>query len=117
MEIVGYLFDFGKFPREEVCNTFAISRSEYAEILEALDHNNILVRGENNARILNPLMPRETVVDILLGGEKAKYANLIGKTFDFFGSIMEKIRTSLPSRTPARRFELRKLEKSFAGAE
>lgn len=117
VEIVGYLFDNGNFPRESVCNLFAISRSEYAKIVEALDFHNILVRGENNGRVLNPLMPRETVVNILLGWDKQKYGNLIGKTFDFFSGIMEKIKTSLPSPTPRRRFEIRKLEKSFAGAE
>lgn len=117
VEIVGYIFDNGNFPREEVCNTFAISRSQYTEIKDVLDYHNILVRGENNGRVLNTLMTRETIVDILLGGEKAKYGNLIGRTFDFFAGVYEKIKTSLPSRTPGRRFELRKLEKTFAGVE
>lgn len=67
VEIVGYLFDNGNFPREDVCNKFAIARSDYSEIIEVLDHHNILVRSENNSRVLNSLMPRETIVDMLLG--------------------------------------------------
>lgn len=111
VEVVGYLFDNWNFPRDQVCDLFAISRSEHAEIVEVLDAQNILVRGQNNSRVLNPLMPRETVVNILLWGETVKYASMIGKTFDFFAAIREKIQGTLSSiPSPAeRRFKLHKI--------
>lgn len=109
IEIVGYLFDHGNFSREDVCNNFAITRKEYSEIVEVLDIHNILVRGENNSRVLNSLMPREMVVNILMWGDKKEVASIIGKSFDFFASIGDKIREHLSSPLPSHRFERRKI--------
>lgn len=109
IEIVGYLFDNGNFPRDSVCDVFAITRKDYSEIVEVLDIHNILVRGENNSRVLNPLMPREMVVNVLMWGDKKEIASMIGKTFDFFSSIGDKIREHLSPSLPAPRFERRKI--------
>ena len=109
IEIVGYLFDNGNFARDSVCDTFAITRKDYSEIVEVLDIHNILVRGENNSRVLNPLIPREMVVNILMWGDKKEIASMIGKTFDFFSSIGDKIREHLSPSLPAPRFERHKI--------
>lgn len=109
IEIVGYLFDNGNFPRDSVCDVFAITRKDYSEIVEVLDIHNILVRGENNSRVLNPLIPREMVVNVLMWGDKNEVASIIGKSFDFFSSIGDKIREHLSPSLPAPRFERRKI--------
>ena len=109
VELVGYLFEKGDFVRSEVIETFAISRVEYGEIAWLLDKNNILIRGENNSRKLNPEMTRQMIADILMGRDEQKYGEIIGDRMNFFDILKDKI-GSLLSREKDDRWKKRKLD-------
>lgn len=109
VELVGYLFEKGDFSRSEVIETFAISRVDYGEIAWLLDKNNILIRGENNSRKLNPEMTRQMIADILMGRDEQKYGEIIGDRMNFFDILKDKI-GSLLSREKDDRWKKRKLD-------
>lgn len=108
MELVGYIFEHEDFVRSEVIDTFAISRSEYNEIVDVLDKNNIFIRGANNSRTLNPDMTRQMIADILMGRDEKQYGEIIGDRHNFFDTLKSKI-SSLLSREKDERWKKRKL--------
>lgn len=108
VELVGYIFEHEDFVRSEVIDTFAISRSEYNEIVDVLDKNNIFIRGANNSRTLNPDMTRQMIADILMGRDEKQYGEIIGDRHNFFDTLKSKI-SSLLSREKDERWKKRKL--------
>lgn len=65
IEIVDYLFLEKKFPRAETMAYFGISRSTADLFSEEMEKVKILIRWENNAKVLNPQFSRADVVSIL----------------------------------------------------
>ena len=65
LELVDYLFENRSFKRDEVEKTFGIPRNRYEKLAKKLDELSILLRGENNARILNEEFTRQEVYKIL----------------------------------------------------
>ena len=74
-----------------------------------MDKNNILIRGENNSRKLNPEMTRQMIADILMGRDEQKYGEIIGDRMNFFDILKDKI-GSLLSREKDDRWKKRKLD-------
>lgn len=108
VEIVWYIFEHNNFPRDEVIENFAITRSQYSEIVNLLDKNNILIRWESNSRILNPKMTRQIIADILMWKDEKKYGEVIGDKHDFIDGMKDKI-TSLLSQEKEERWKKKKI--------
>ena len=111
VEIVWYIFEHGDFVRSQVMENFAISRSDYSEIVDLLDKNNILIRWENNSRVLNPGMTREIIANILMGKDENKYGEIIGDRHNFFDNLKGRI-TSLLSSEKEERWKKTKIRQT-----
>ena len=98
VELIDYLFEHEDFGRTAIMDRFAISRAQYADIIELLDKNNVLIRGDNNSRVLNSNLTRSMIADILIGRDEKKFGEHIGKTFDFFETLKQKFSPSEESR-------------------
>jgi len=72
LELIDHLFIYKTFKREEIESIFGISRNRFDILAKKLDDLQVLIRGANNARILNLDMSRQEVVKILYSGETAK---------------------------------------------
>lgn len=60
-ELVSYLHEQNSFKRDHAMNVLGITQPKYQKIAEELSQHKILVRGENNARVLNSIK-RENLV-------------------------------------------------------
>ncbi len=58
-ELITYLFKTGHFKREQTMSHFCLSQPRYTKIAKKLEKNDILIRGESNALVLNPKISRE----------------------------------------------------------
>lgn len=66
-ELIDHLFEHKSFKRQEIEAKFAIPRNRYSELAERMESVGILIRGENNSRVLNPAYSRERVAEHLVG--------------------------------------------------
>lgn len=66
-ELVDHLFEEKSFKREEVESKFGIPRNRYHRLAEKMEEMEILVRGENNSRVLSPDVTRGEVVEHFKG--------------------------------------------------
>ena len=66
-ELVEHLFQNKSFKRTESEKKFLLPRRKYTELAQKLEDVGVLQRGENNARVLNPLLTREQVSEMLAG--------------------------------------------------
>ncbi len=64
-ELVDYVFETKGFRIKETMERFAISRGTYDFLVNGFDLSSVFIRGENNARVLNPSFSRTDVVSIL----------------------------------------------------
>lgn len=116
VELLDHLFTQQSFKREEVERKFGIPRNKYTTLAIKLENLGVLVRGENNARVLNEDFARADVAAILNGASTARnlktvfrqvgptsYTNQPQKQ-----NILERVRSAITS--PAPRFQLHKLE-------
>ena len=71
-ELLDHLFTFQSFKRDDIEKRFAIPRNRFTDLANKLEELQVLVRGENNSRVLNPEFSRSDVVLILSGVEQAK---------------------------------------------
>lgn len=69
VELLDHLFEFQSFKRDDVEKKFWIPRNRFSNLANRLEELNVLVRGENNARILNPEFSRSDVANIFNGAE------------------------------------------------
>ena len=67
LELLDHLFTVGTFKRDDVENKWKIPRYRVTEISKKFEDLGVLVRGENNARVLNPDFTREDVAGLLEG--------------------------------------------------
>lgn len=71
VELLDHLFEFESFKRDDIEKKFGIPRNRFTDLASKLESLKVLVRGENNARILNPEFSRSDVASILGGAERA----------------------------------------------
>lgn len=76
IELIDHLFVAKSFKREEIEKKFGIARHRFTEVANALEECWILVRGENNSRVLNPVITRQEIVACIA---EAREANQITK--------------------------------------
>lgn len=70
VELMDHLFTVGSFKRDDVEQKWKIPRYRVAEISKKLEDLGVLVRGENNARVLNTEFTREDI-GVLLDGKSS----------------------------------------------
>lgn len=73
-ELVDYLMRNKKFTREGVNGvraTFGFSMDKFNALAKRLEENGVLVRGENNGRVLADNWSRQTLIDYLSGSKKS----------------------------------------------
>lgn len=79
IEIADYLFSEKKFPRADIMERFGISRSVADSMAGELSNVDILIRGENNGRVLNGQFSRSDIVSILSTNVNNKLDKLFRK--------------------------------------
>ena len=75
IELVDYLVKNAHFKREGingVRQTFGLNMDRYNQLAQRLEKNGVLVRGENNCRILADFWTRQTLFDYLSGKINSK---------------------------------------------
>lgn len=70
LELMDHLFTIGTFKRDDVESKWAIPRYRVTAISKKLEDLGVLIRGENNSRILNPEYTRADLAT-LLGNHKS----------------------------------------------
>lgn len=70
LELMDHLFTIGTFKRDDVESKWAIPRYRVTAISKKLEDLGVLIRGENNSRILNPEYTRADLAT-LLGDHKS----------------------------------------------
>lgn len=125
VELLDHLFEFESFKRDDIEEKFGIPRNRFTELAKKLETLNVLIRGENNSRVLNPEFTRSDIATMLEGKsstEELKALNRMtsetsgtsepsGKTiFERVSAFLTQDReVSEPVSIPSRRFELRKI--------
>jgi hypothetical protein len=67
LELLDHLFTVGTFKRDEVEKKWGIPRYRVTEISKKLEDLGVLVRGDNNARVLNTDFTREDIATMIDG--------------------------------------------------
>ncbi len=118
VELLDHLFQFESFKREDIEKKFWIPRNRYTTLAIKLENIGVLIRGENNARVLSTEYSRADVAAILEQAESAKELKAVFRqvgptsyTKQPTGKwIIQKVMDAMaPGQSPAR-FELHKLE-------
>lgn len=65
VELLDHLFEFESFKRDDIEKKFGIPRNRFTDLAQKLENLGVLIRGENNARVLNPEFARSDVALIL----------------------------------------------------
>lgn len=71
VELLDHLFTVGSFKRDDIKRKFGIPHHRYQSLAKKLESLGILIRGENNARILNDAYSRQDIAAILHNKRKA----------------------------------------------
>lgn len=71
IELIDHLFVAKSFKREDIEKKFGIARHRFTEVANALEECWILVRGENNARVLNPVITKQEIVACIAEAREA----------------------------------------------
>lgn len=71
-ELLDHLFTARSFKRQDIEDKFLIPRYKVTELKAELERVGVLVRGENNAHILNPEYSRQDVASIIQPVQRAK---------------------------------------------
>lgn len=71
-ELLDHLFKTGSLKREEVKDKFGIAHHRFKALADRMEEVGILVRGEANARVLNPEYSRQDVALMLRKAENAE---------------------------------------------
>jgi len=68
-ELLHFIFTKKAFKLNEFKKTFGLSRNIHEKIAKKLEHFKVLIRGENNARVLNSKFSLEEVKNLLDGAK------------------------------------------------
>lgn len=71
-ELIHHLFTEKSFKRDDIEDRFLLPRYKVQEMGENMERVNILVRGENNARVLNEELSRSDVASIIRSAKTTK---------------------------------------------
>jgi hypothetical protein len=63
-EFATWLIEKQAFKREDAMSKWALSQGQYAKIAEELEKQNVLMRGENNARVLREITMENLVLQL-----------------------------------------------------
>ncbi len=63
-ELAAFLKQQASFKRDEAIKTFALSQGQYQKIAQELEEHGILMRGENNARVLREISMENLVLQL-----------------------------------------------------
>ena len=72
IEIIDHIFQNESFKRGDIKEKFGMAHGRFNILAQKLEDLGILVRGENNSRVLNPDITRQEVASILQTGEVAE---------------------------------------------
>lgn len=72
-ELASYLLEQKQFTRYEAMHKFAISQQKHQVVAEELEKQQVLIRGQNNARVLNKITREELVRQLRDGFPLAFY--------------------------------------------
>jgi predicted XRE-type DNA-binding protein len=106
VELIDHLITEKNFKRSEIESKFGIPRHRYTNLAKKLEEVGVLIRGENNSRILNDDYARQDIFSVLSG---AKDANNItglfrvktnGITTQPRGQIIKKHQSKYSNNTP-----------------
>jgi hypothetical protein len=75
VELISLLFETGRLSTSD-SKRFSISPARWSVLLSKLEEVGIMIRGEKNARVLNPEFSRSDVAKVLAGCEKAEDVKL-----------------------------------------
>lgn len=92
-ELIDHLFEFESFKRTDVLGKFGIPANRFENIAKKLEELGLLVRGDNNSRILAPGTSREKIAEAL--GESDGSAETIKvpiKIFHFGNPLRRKVK-------------------------
>ena len=64
-ELLHHIFNIKTFKGREIIEKFSLSQPIYRRLIAKLDKANVFIRGDKNARLLNPELSRQEVADIL----------------------------------------------------
>lgn len=70
LELIDHLFVAKSFKREDIEKKFWIARHRFADVANALEECWILVRWQNNSRVLNDKITRQEIVACIAQAEK-----------------------------------------------
>lgn len=112
VELLDHLFTVWSFKRDDVEKRFAIPRNRFTDLANKFEEIWILVRGENNARILNPDFSRSDVVAILTGCDRAEDLKPQFRQIDASTYTTEPSRNEIVDRVKSR-FDRSKKEEAF----
>lgn len=104
-ELLDHLFTEKSFKRNDIENKFLLPRYKVTELKAELERVGVLVRGENNAHILNPAYSRQDVASIIHGKQRGRDLEMLfrkkGSGFTTEPSAKEiEARAAVPSPTP-----------------
>jgi len=124
-ELLDHLFEFESFKRDDIEGKFGIPRNRFTDLAKKFDDIGILVRGENNSRVLNPEFTRSDIAMILEGKSNAEDLRRLSRMTSERSSTSEPSRPSMLDRLadilpqkreeaeapslPSRRFTIRKI--------
>lgn len=114
VEILDHLFEVQSFKRDDIEKKFWIPRNRFTDLAQKLEDLDVLIRGDNNSRILNPEYSRADIAAILQGAERSGDLNKVFRevkpnsfTNEPTGrSIVERVKSFL---SPSPRFPLHKI--------
>lgn len=88
IELLDHLFTAGNFKRDEVEKKWNIPRYRVTEISKKLEDLGVLVRGENNARVLNTEYTRSDLATLLDGFDSVSEIKMLTrKTVSGFSHV------------------------------
>jgi len=125
VELLDHLFEFESFKRDDIEDKFGIPRNRFTDLAKKLESLHVLIRGENNSRILNPEFSRSDIAIMLEGKSSTEELKPLNRmTSETSGTsepsgktIIERVSEFLTQERevtevtplPSRRFELRKI--------
>ena len=79
VELLDHLFEFESFKRDDIEKKFGIPRNRFTDLAQKLETLCVLIRGENNSRILNKEFARSDIALILEWKSSAADLRLVSR--------------------------------------
>lgn len=117
-ELASFLKSNGSFKRDEAISRLALSQGQWTKIAEDLEKHDVLVRGENNARVLREISLEDLVrqlrdkFPLVWSDERQVWAERNG-TFDTWCLSQDFQRRKLKEETERKERKLKRLEKKI----